>query len=592
MAQVRSFLVVALLAAGCTGTVDDPGAPAQGAAGAGMPGASGGASGAAPAAGGGAAGAAAGMPSGTSGGSSIGGSAGAAGATIVEAPQNPGSVVLRRLNRAEYNNTVADLLGTKLAPASGFPADDLGGDFDTIGSSLSLSPSYVTAYENAAHALVNDLYSDAVRRGRIVTCNIDTGGDACAQTVLSAFARKAWRRPVTADEVQSLMLPITTARMLGATATEGLKHALAASLLSPFFLFKVEADPTPTAGVARRLGPHELATRLSYALWSTMPDEALSAAADAGQLASDEQVAAQVDRMLSDARADRILDNFAAKWLEFSGIESHEVEASAFPKYTPALAQSMKAEARRFLQEFLRAPLPVSQLFNSRFTFVDAPLAAHYGLTRNGASSPTELVRVDTTGAPRQGLLTMGAWLTATSLPSRTSPVKRGEFVFSRLLCSVVPPAPPDVPTLPEEATDGLTMRQRMELHRAAPACSGCHQLMDPIGFGLENYDAIGSFRSMEEGKAIDASGALLDGTPFNGAVELGAALARDPRLPRCVTEKFMTFAIGRLLNQADDKQWVDYVSATAQKSDGTLRSIIRSVLLSDAFRSRQSAAN
>lgn len=503
-------------------------------------------------------------------------------------PQSPGYMVVRRLNRAEYNNTVRDLLGTKLTPANDFPSDDLGAEFDTVGAALSLSPEYVVSYESAATNLITDLFADAARQKTVATCDVATAGDACAKTILSAFARRAWRRPVTADEAQALMAPVTAAKTLGATPLDGLKAALTGVLISPFFIFKLEMDPDPNAGAVRRLNPYELATRLSYALWSTMPDAALSAAADGGLLATDEQVAAQVSRMLADPRADALIDNFTAKWLDIGGPEAHDVDLTIYPKYTPAIGASMIGEARRYMQEFLRTPLKASSILDARFTFVDATLASFYGLTRTGAANATDFVKVDTSSTQREGLLTLGSFLTTTSYPNRTSPVRRGEYVFRRLLCDTVSDPPPDIPQLNETPRPGQTLRERMEEHRANPACSPCHNLMDPIGFGLENFDAIGSYRTMDSGVAVDSSGQLPGGMPFNGAAQLGAILASDVRVPGCVTEKFMTFAVGRLLDQQDDPQWIAYLSGHAQATDGSLTSIIRTVVQSDAFRSRR----
>ncbi len=534
-----------------------------------------------------------GSPGASNGGSASGiaGNGASAGAPVVpNPPANPGFVVARRLNRTEYNNTVRDLLGTTVTPGNDFPADDLGGDFDTVGSALSLSPAYVMAYEQAAQALTTELFAaDAARKARILTCNVDTEGDSCAQTILTAFVRRAWRRPITAEELQSLMTPVAKARELGLTAGEGLRSALTAVLLSPHFIFKLEIDPDPNSRAVRRLTPLELATRLSYALWSTMPDDTLNQAADSGQLATDEQVGAQVDRMLADARADALLDGFAGRWLAYSGLETHEVEAAKFPKYTTAVSRAMKTEAMRFVQEFLRGTRPVSEMLNAKFTFVNSSLATFYGLDASGASA-TQFVRVDTSNSPRAGLLTLGALLTTTSYAQRTSPVRRGEFVFSHLMCDTIPPPPPDVASLPD-VSNAATMRERLALHRADPACAACHNLMDPIGLGLETYDAIGSYRTLEGTVAIDASGTLPDGRAFNGAVELGNLLAGDARFPLCVTKKFMTFAIGRLLNQSDDVAWASYLSGRSLAAGGSLSSVIRTVLLSDGFRSRQQQA-
>ena len=578
-----ALILAALALGGCSGTIGAGGGPGSGNTTGAAPGTAG-ATGAGNTTGG--------SVTGLGGTTQITGLAGSTGTTpVTVAPGNSGVVVLRRLNQTEYNNTVRDLLQTTLAPATAFPADDLGGEFDTVGSALTLSPAYVRAYESTAHALVADLFAaDATRRGRIVTCNVDTAGDTCASTILKAFARKAWRRPVTTEEATGLLGPVTAARTLGATPIEGLRHAMAAVLLSPFFVFKVEIDPDPTSTQSRRISPHELATRMSYALWSSMPDDALSTAADAGQLSTDAELTTHIDRMLADPKSGALLDSFAAEWLQFKDLEAHEVDLKTYPKFTPALARSMRLEARRFIEEFLRMDLPVSQMLNARFSFLDSTLATHYGLSRTGGTA-ADFVRVDTSASQRIGLLTLGAFLTSTSVPTRSSPVKRGEFIFSRLLCGTIQQPPPDVPPLPEMVTTG-TLRDRLEAHRADPACSGCHTIMDPLGFGLENYDGIGAYRTMEGTAPVNATGTLPNGTMFSGAVELGTALSADPRFAECVTRKFMTFAIGRLLNQKDDSAWVSYLANRARPAPeiaGNLRGLIRTVMLSDAFRSRQS---
>lgn len=555
VAFARASLFAALALAGCSGNLDSPVRPGQP-----EPGAT-------PLADGGAA-----TPNGGNG------------TGPNSPPGDPGIVTLRRLNHTEYNNTVRDLLGTQLKPAADFPADDLGGGFDTVGSALSLSPAYVLAYERAAYALVDELFADATRRARLVPCNIDSGGETCARSVLETFARKAFRRPASGAELDALLLPVSKAQQLGATPSEGLKHAMVAVLLSPLFLFKSEGQRAE--GVSHRLSPHEIATRLSYALWSTMPDEALATAADAGKLASDAEIGAQIDRMLADRRADALLDTFAAQWLDYADLTTHEVEPKAFPRYTPTLARSMQSEARRFVEEFLRSSMPVEQMLSARFTFVDAALATHYGLPAPSGATNNQLARVDTSAAPRSGLLTLGAFLTTTSFSARTSPVKRGDFVFSRLLCGTIAPPPPDVPAL-AEGMDSLSLRERLEQHRANPACAGCHNLMDPIGFGLEQYDAIGAYRTRDKAGEIDATGTFPSGDSFNGALELSTLLAADPRFQRCVTKKFLTFAVGRLLEGPADGAWVERVAAQAQANGGSLKSIIRSVLLSDVFLSR-----
>jgi hypothetical protein len=360
--------------AGCTGEIGGPG-KAKGTTG--TPGGStpsatgtvggGGASSASPAPG--AAGATSGTPS-----SGPGPGLGTA-PVPAQAPVNPGAVVMRRLNATEYNNTVRDLLGTTLTPGSDFPDDDLGGQFTTVGSALSLSPTYVKAYADAASTLIDDLFAaPATRQAALITCDVTKMGDVCARTIVTAFASKAFRRPATTTEVDALMTAVTAAKTLtGATATDGLKAAMAAVLVSPYFIFKPEIDPATPGPHA--VGQYELATRLSYALWGSMPDDALIAAAAAGQLTTDDQVKAQVARMIADPRASALLDDFAGDWLDFSSVEQSAPDPTAFPAFSPAVAHSMRLEARSFIRDFLGSTRPVTDMFNSGFTYIDATLA-------------------------------------------------------------------------------------------------------------------------------------------------------------------------------------------------------------------------
>ena len=519
----------------------------------------------------------------TGSGGPNGGGSHVGGGGVVEKPTSFSPAVMRRLNRVEYNNTVRDLLGTELRPADAFPVDDLGGGFPTVGSSLSLSPAYVINYEASAHALIDDLFSSETRWAQHVPCAIDTEGDACATSVLREFARKAWRRPVTDDEVTSLLHPLRVAEAEGFTPTDGLRHALAAVLLSPYFIFKVEVSPDQLDG-------YELATRLSYSLWGTMPDEALLQAAAAGELLEDDGLAAQVDRMLADDRAKAFLDNFAARWLDYHDLEKHEVNADVFAEFTPELGEAMKQEANRFIYDALISDAPVSDMLTAQHTYVNEQLAAHYGITEPPPAgvTPGEFWRVDTSAANRGGLLTLGALLTYTSLTSRTSPVKRGDFVLKHLLCGEIPPPPPEVEGIPDSgAAANETLRERMERHSSDPACSGCHKVMDPIGFGLENFDGIGRFRTHDGAKEVDATGTLPDEVHFEGALELAAILSTDERFPFCLTKHFMTYSIDRVLKGNVDEAWAQYLTQQAVAEGGSLRSIIKNVILSEAFRRR-----
>lgn len=504
-----------------------------------------------------------------------------------ELPTLPGFSVIRRLNHAEYQNTVEDLLGTQLPVTESFPADDLGGEFATVGTALSLSPLYVMSYERAAYELADDLLnSTEPRKAELISCDVETGeAENCIEEIIAPLARRAFRRPLEEGELTALLGPYRTAIELGATKTEGLRHTLAALLLSPHFLFKVEKDAQPDSGEVRTLNAHEVATRLSYALWATMPDDELSALADQGALLDETVIEGQIERLITDDRAQGFLDNFASYWLKYARLESHEVEPKAFPDYVPELAVSMKDEANLFISDFLRADRPVREMLSADFTFLDERLAAHYGISRPADAPAGEFAKVSTEGAERGGLLTLGALLMTTSFSSRTSVVVRGAYVFDRLLCGEIPPPPPGVEGL-EFDTAGLTQRERLDLHRQDPSCNSCHAVMDQLGFGLENYDAIGAYRELDDGLPVDATGELPDQGSFSGGVELGQILSGDPRFSECVTQKFMTYALGRLVSHKDP--WLHYLAEQMDPETTSLSGILRRVLLSDAFLQRQ----
>jgi hypothetical protein len=535
---------------------------------------------------------------GATGGTGVGGGAGTGtGGGMIDpdaptppAPANPGMVTARRLNRVEYNNTVRDLLGTALRPADTFQADAASAGYDTVGAALSLPPTAVRDYEDAAYKLIDDTLGNAARKATLVPCDVEAEGETCARTALGAFMRRAYRRPVTTAEVDALLAPFRQAMTLGATRTVGLRYTLAAVLVNQNFLFKLEIDADPASTTPRRLNDHEIATRLSYAIWSTMPDDALFAAADAGTLGTDAELTAQIDRMLADPRAAALSENFAGQWLHFRELD-HEPDVRAFPTYTPALLASMRQEAQRFFADFLGSASPFSELLSARFTYLDTSLATHYGLPAQSGMQPGQMWRADTTGVPRSGLLTLGAVLTSTSMTTRTSPVKRGEFVLKHLLCETVTPPPPDVIGIPDEVDPNqmLTMRQRMEQHRQNEMCIGCHVDMDQLGFGLENYDAIGKYRTTEpNGLPVDSTGNLPDGSAFSGAVELAALLSQDARFNVCVTRNLMTFVLGRYIDQPDDNVWIAHIAGRTRDTDKRLGTLLRTMLTSESFRSRQ----
>jgi hypothetical protein len=479
---------------------------------------------------------------------SAGGSNGSGGNPAAGAPgvaSDPGRVTLHRLNRAEYNNTVADLLGTSLKPAEKLPIDDRGSGFDNMADVLTLSPLHLSVFHAAARALVDEALSNAAQRSQLVSCDL-ASGDACAREVLRAFAYRAWRRPVAETELDRLLAVVGVARANGDGTEQGLSLALQAVLLSPHFIFRVELDENPTSTAPHPLSAYELASRLSYFLWSSTPDATLLASAQSGALSSETALREQAMRLLQDPRAKSLVENFAGQWLHLRAIDTLEPDSALFPNVDAALLAAMKAETELLFRDIAFQNTPLVQLLTGGFSYMNDRLAAHYGLPAVGSTEPK---RVDLSGnTTRGGFLSHAGFLTLTSHPNRTSPVVRGKWVMDELLCATVPPPPPDVNLagISMAKEQGLTQRQALEIHRANPKCFSCHQLMDPIGLGLENYDAIGGYRTMDAGSAIDAAGQLPSGETFTGAQELAARIAAKPEFARCAAKKLYSYALGR----------------------------------------------
>ena len=480
---------------------------------------------------------------------------------------DPGRVTVHRLNNTEYNNTVRDLLGTALRPADDFPADDVSEGFDNISAVLSVSPVQVELYHRAAVALAADVMANAPER--VLVCQPDPADAVpCVRTIASELGRRAWRRPLDSAEVDAAVALYQVAIQAGGDSNEGVQLLVEHFLASPLFLFRFEIDPDPLAPGARPLGDHEVASRLSYFLWSSMPDDELFAAADAGRLVDPEEIAGQIERMMADPRADALVDNFAGQWLYLRGLAEHEPDLDLFPTFDGELRAAMVAETAALFRAFLREGRPLPELLTAELGAVDDRLAAHYG---------------DGAAGRRSGLLGHASILTATSYPNRTSPVKRGKWVLEQLLCSEPPPPPPGVEGLDDQGPVTGSVRERMEQHRTDPVCASCHTAMDPIGFALEHFDATGAWRDTDSGFAIDATGTLPDGATFDGAVELGAVLSADPRFTRCLSQKMLIYALGRGLEEGDTAT-VDRIHDELLARGARLSDLIQLVATSDPF--------
>jgi mono/diheme cytochrome c family protein len=383
---------------------------------------------------------------------------------------------------------------------------------------------------------------DTAPRRKIFVCRPRGTADeeACATTIIATLAHRAYRRPVTKEEIPLLMAPYRSGHDRGGFEN-GIRLALQRILVSPDFLFRVEMDPPGLpSGSAYRISDVELASRLSFFLWSSGPDDELLGAAERGKLRDRVVLDRQVARMLADPRANTLVSNFVGQWLYLRNIDAVLPDPSAFPDFDENLRAALRKETELFFQSAIREDRSLLDLLNADYTFLNERLARHYGIS---GIHGTEFRRVTLTNDERKGLLGKGSVLTVTSYPNRTSPTLRGKFILENLLGSPPPPPPPNVPSLKEDKdASQLTMRQRMEQHRANPVCASCHARMDPLGFALENFDGLGRWRP-----GVDASGVLPDGTKINGPIGLRQVLLdRKDQFVTTATERLLTYALGR----------------------------------------------
>jgi hypothetical protein len=516
-------------------------------------------------------------------------------------PINPGRVVAHRLNNVEYDNTVRDLIGLDLAPslAYGFPDDAYVEGFDDNADALTAPPLLLEKLETASQAIATAALAtdtgNAAVRARIMTCDPATIGEsACATQILSAFASRAFRRPVTASDVAGYAGLVGVAKSMGDGFDQGIAAGLQAILLSPRFLFRVEANP----GTGRNapLDDYEIASRLSYFLWSSMPDDALFTRAAGGALHDAGAIADEVHRMLADAKASALVDNLAGEWLGSRQLAVQQVTLTDVT-FDDALRAAMAGEASMFLAEMLQGGHAIKELLGADFLFANDRLAAHYGLGSAGTIG-SALVKLPLTDARRgAGILTQANTLTVTSMRDRTSPTRRGKWVSENLLCVVIPAPPPMIPPLaPPSTTAPTSVRDRLAQHRAqGSSCNGCHQFIDPIGFGLEHFDAVGRWRDTDNGIAIDATGNVpVSNAPFDGAVSLAAAVGDDPRFLDCVVKKLLTYAAGRTLitmpssgSPMDDSNGLADIRAQLGSSSARLDRLIELIATSPAMTMR-----
>jgi len=514
---------------------------------------------------------------------------------------------IRRLTRVEYANTVRDLLYFDDFKAEDLPPDDIGYGFNNIADLLTVSTSHLERYLATAElamaqldktakvstnwAAADGTYSEPDNGVFLPIRNVKLGfnnNQVRVRMVLEKFLPRAYRRPVTPAEIDQVM---EFARLSLAQEGESFirpKSAYAtlrAALCSPYFLYRIETDPTN--GIAP-INEYELASRLSYFLWSSMPDDELFGLAETNQLRTHQEE--QISRMLKDPKARALTENFAEQWLHLGGLKKAAPDPKLFPAFDEQLRQDMGEETRRFVTHIIEGNRSIMEFLNADYTFLNERLAKHYGVP--GVSGEEfRLVKLDKQ-RQRGGLLTQASILTLSSPPTRTSPVKRGVWVLETLFNNPPSPPPADVPPLDEKAAGATgSVRHVLEIHRENAQCAGCHSRIDPYGLALENYNAIGIWRTKEGDHYIDSSGAFPDGAAFKNVAEFRELLnGKQAKFRKAFVEKLLIFAMGRGLEYADDRTVREICSKVESQGD-RFSSVILAIVESDLFQKRQAQA-
>ncbi|MCA9066322.1 MAG: DUF1592 domain-containing protein [Planctomycetaceae bacterium] len=508
------------------------------------------------------------------------------------APRDPGPFVLRRLSKVEYGNTLHDLYGVDPSIVESLP-DEVVGE----GYLNSISPLQSELFLDVANKVIAQVVSPKNEpptelQTRLFGEPPSDGTDLreAARRIARSLARDAWRRPPTEAELDVLADIFDLARQNSLDYTDSLSLMWKAILVSPQFLFITPGMTNESPDAVIPLDDYQLASRLSYLLWSAPPDAELSALADREELHQPEVLRAQVERLLEHPRSRALFDGFGVQWLGVGELQNQTFDHDVFPQMTPALRTAMMEEARLFFDSIVRENQSVFRFVDSDYTFLNESLADIYGLEQSVQGA--DMRRVHLENPNRGGILGMPATLASTSFPNRTSPVRRGVWVLEQVLGERVPPPPPNVPVLEEQekqSSEGLTLRQLTERHQSEATCANCHRVLDPIGFGLENFDAIGRWRDKDDvGVTIDSAGRLPTGEDFSTPAELKTVLAeRKGDLARNLTERLMAYALGRQL-EGYDEIVIDQLMMKIAEDDYRMRTMITEVISSYLFTHRR----
>lgn len=493
----------------------------------------------------------AGATTGTGGGGSVGGTGTTTTGAVVNLPDEPTPALVRRLTNIEYDNTVADLLGDTSAPAANFTPDIAQNGFTNSAAALTVSPSLVEQYMVAAEDLSRVATADLVG---LLGCDPDISGEqVCVEPFIQSFGKRAWRRPLS-DAEQARLFGVFSAARAEFDLSTSVQMVLQVILQSPQFIYLLEPAALGAApGSVEPLTSWQLASRLSYFLLGSLPDDALFAAAESGNLATPEQLAAEARRLLTLDRARERIGLFFTEWLYLRNVDRMQKDPAYFPDYDLSLGPLLREQVELFAQSvILDEGGTAVDLLTAPHTFVTPELAPLYGVP---TPSVPGFTRVDLDPAQRAGLLTHAGLLASLAKADQTDPVHRGKFVRERLLCETVPPPPADANITPPVITPGSTTRQRFAEHESVAVCAQCHRLMDPIGLGFEHFDALGQWRDLDAGLPVDATGEILGSDvegPFDGAIELANKLSQSHQVMNCLAQTWFRFALGRSVSDGD----------------------------------------
>jgi hypothetical protein len=490
---------------------------------------------------------------------------------------------MTRLTRAQYDNTVRDLLDYEGSPASAFPADANTEGFDV---GLTVPSVLAQQYFDTAETLAEEAIADL---GSLLPCDPGAmGEDACAAEFVTDFGRRAFRRPLT-DEEHARLMGLFTAGRDGYDFATGIQLVVHGALTSSHFIYHVELAPEAVPGEITRVTGYAMANRLSYFLWNTMPDEELFAAAAAGELDTAEGVEAQARRMVMDPRMADGLGNFTRQWLHLDAFATLDKDPELFPEFDGQLADDLRASLEAYVEHVvLEGDGSIEALLTGRVAFVNDRVASIYDLSGTYGS---ELELVELPGDERHGLLTQPGLLALLAKTNQSDPIHRGKFVRERLFCQNLPSPPDDLVIRAPDPAPGLSTRERFAEHSNNPGCAECHQLMDPIGFGFENFDALGRFRAEDDGRPVDASGEIFatddaDG-PFDGVGELSERLAGSRQVQECVTRQLFRYSVRRV-ETTQEQCGLDELFDVAAETNWDVREMLVHITQTDGFAYRR----